>query len=149
MASMKGKAQCVFWFHETKSPLTVERNFRCEYGRPLSDVKSITGWYAKFKETGNVGNHKRTARPSVSEETVDAVRDAFQRSPWKSNCRASHELRIPQSTVVKILHKPWSQTIIPDVLLLLRRCCNELMKIMITLRVSIFLMRLPFTLRGR
>jgi hypothetical protein len=34
---------------------------------------------------------------SVSEETVDAVRDAFQRSPRKSTCRASHELRIPRA----------------------------------------------------
>jgi hypothetical protein len=33
MASMKEKAQCVFWYHETKSPLTVQRNFRREYGR--------------------------------------------------------------------------------------------------------------------
>jgi hypothetical protein len=41
----------------------------------------------------------------VSEETVDGVRDAFQRSPRKSTRRASHELRIPHSTVVKILHK--------------------------------------------
>jgi hypothetical protein len=41
----------------------------------------------------------------VSEETVEAVRDAFQRSPRKSTRRALHELRIPQSTVVIILHK--------------------------------------------
>jgi hypothetical protein len=37
----------------------------------------------------------------VSEETVDAVRDTFQRSPRKSTRLASHELRIPQN----ILHK--------------------------------------------
>ena len=28
MASMKGKAQCVLWYHETKSPVTVQRKFR-------------------------------------------------------------------------------------------------------------------------
>jgi len=42
----------------------------------------------------------------VSDETVDAVREAFQRSPGKSTRRASNELRVPQSTIVKILHKP-------------------------------------------
>jgi hypothetical protein len=41
----------------------------------------------------------------VSEETVDGVRDAFQSSPPKSTCRAPHELRIPKSTVVKMLYK--------------------------------------------
>jgi hypothetical protein len=69
------------------------------------DVKSITGWYSKFKENGSVGDHKRTGSPSVSEETADAEHDAFQRSPQKSTHHASHELQIPQSTVVTILHK--------------------------------------------
>ena len=41
----------------------------------------------------------------MSDETVDAVREAFQRSPGNSTRRASNELRVPQSTVVKILHK--------------------------------------------
>jgi hypothetical protein len=81
------------------------RHFRREYGREPPDVKSITSWYAKFKETGNVGDRKRTGRPSVSEESVGAVLDAFQCSPRKSTRRASHELRIPQCTVVNILHK--------------------------------------------
>ena len=42
---------------------------------------------------------------TVSDETVDAVREAFHRGPGKSTFRASNELRVPQSTVVKILHK--------------------------------------------
>jgi len=33
------------------------------------------------------------------------VREAFQRSPGKSTRRASNDLLVPQSTVVKILHK--------------------------------------------
>jgi hypothetical protein len=113
------------------------------------DVKSITGWYSKFKETGSVGDRKRTGGPSVSEETVDAEHNDFQRSPQKSTRHASHELRIPQSAVANILHKgcvcahskcssfkPWSQTIIPNVLRLLRRCCNEMTKTIITLRLD-------------
>ena len=46
-----------------------------------------------------------SGRPSVSDETVDAVHEAFQRSPGKSMRCASNELRLPQSTVVKILQK--------------------------------------------
>jgi hypothetical protein len=43
IVSMKEKAQCVFWFHEMKLPVTVQRNFRREYERHLPDVKNIRG----------------------------------------------------------------------------------------------------------
>ena len=48
---------------------------------------------------------KRSGRPSIDEETVDAVRVAFHRSPRKSIRVASNELAIPRSTVHKVLHK--------------------------------------------
>ena len=41
----------------------------------------------------------------MSDETVHDVREAFQRSPGKSTRCASNELRVPHSTVVKILHQ--------------------------------------------
>ena len=41
----------------------------------------------------------------MSDETVDAVCEAFQCSPGKSMRHASNKFRVPQSTVVKILHK--------------------------------------------
>jgi hypothetical protein len=102
---MKEKAQCVLWYHETKSQVTVQRKFKNEYGRPPPDVKSIKAWYSKFVETGSVGDLSRNGRPSVSDDIVDAVREAFQRSPDKSRRRVSNELRVPQRTVVKTLHK--------------------------------------------
>ena len=46
-----------------------------------------------------------TGRPDIDEETVDAVRVAFHRSPNKSIRVASNELAIPQSTVHTVLHK--------------------------------------------
>lgn len=95
----------MLWYHESKSPITVQRNFRREYGRPPPDSKSIVAWYAKFKESGSVFDLPRTGRPSVSEEKVEVVRQAFVRSPSKSTRRASSELGIPQSTVNKILNK--------------------------------------------
>ena len=84
----------------------MQRKFRNEYGPP-PDVKSIKVWYSKLVETGSVGDLNRSGRHSVSDET-DAVRVAFQRSPGKSTRRASNELRVPQSTVVKILHQKTS-----------------------------------------
>jgi len=73
--------------------------------RQMLNVKTIKAWYSKFVETGSVGDLNRSGRPSVSDATVDAVREAFQRSPGKSRHHALKELRVPQSTVVKILHK--------------------------------------------
>ena len=70
---MKEKAQCVVWYHATKSPITVQRKFRNEYGRPPSDVKSIKAWYSKFVEIGSVGDPNRSGRSSMSDEAVDAV----------------------------------------------------------------------------
>ena len=105
MASMKEKAQCVLWYYVTKSPITVQQKFRNEYGQPPPDVKSIKVWYSKFVESGSVGDLSRSGRPCVSDETVDAVREAFQCSPGRSTCHASNELHVPQSTGVKILHK--------------------------------------------
>ena len=56
-------------------------------------------------KTGSILDRKRSGRPSIDEETVDAVRVAFHRSPRKSIRVASNELAIPRSTVHKVLHK--------------------------------------------
>ena len=96
----------------------------------------------------------------MSDEIVDAVREAFQRSPCKSTRCASNELRVPQNTVDKILHKRLKlytykvqivQSLLPDDgprrALLLQRFCVELMKTTIILSVFVFRMRQPFTPR--
>ena len=41
----------------------------------------------------------------MNDETVDAMCETFRRCHCKSTRRASNKLRVPQSTVVKILHK--------------------------------------------
>ena len=55
-------------------------------------------------KTSNILDRKRSGRPSIDEETIDAVRVAFHRSPRKSIRVASNELAIPRSTVHKVLH---------------------------------------------
>jgi hypothetical protein len=76
-----------------------------QYGRHPPDVNSIKAWYEKFNETDSVGDLKRSGRPRSNEETVDVVRNAFQRNPKKSTLCASRKLSIPKNTVVKILQK--------------------------------------------
>ena len=57
-------------------------------------------------ETGSILDRKRSGRPSIDEETVDAVRVAFYRSQKKKSIGvASNELAILRSTVYKVLHK--------------------------------------------
>ena len=56
-------------------------------------------------ETGSILDCKKPARPSIDEETIDAVRVAFHRNPRKSIRVALNELAIPQSTVHQVLHK--------------------------------------------
>jgi len=85
---MKEKSQCVLWYHETKSPVSLQWKFRNECGRPPPDVKTIKAWYSKFVETSSVGDLNTSGRSSVGDETVDSVREAFQRSPGKSTHRA-------------------------------------------------------------
>ena len=50
-------------------------------------------------------DRKRSGRPSIDKETVDAVRVAFHRSPRKSIRVALNKLAIPGSTIHKVLHK--------------------------------------------
>ena len=56
-------------------------------------------------EIGSILDRKRSGRPSIDEETVDAVRAAFYRSQRKSIRVASNELAIPRSTAHKVSHK--------------------------------------------
>ncbi|GBM82109.1 hypothetical protein AVEN_16186-1 [Araneus ventricosus] len=66
MASIEQKAQCVLWFHETKSPINVQRAFRRCYGRKPPDTKSIKRWNEKFEETGSVTGLPRSCKPGVA-----------------------------------------------------------------------------------
>ncbi|KAJ8884507.1 hypothetical protein PR048_016364 [Dryococelus australis] len=74
-----GKAQCLLWFHEARSPIAVQRLFRGDYGRDPPNVTSTKGWYDKFKETGSVGDKTRSGRSAVSDESVEVVPTAVLR----------------------------------------------------------------------
>ena len=88
-----------------KSPTAVQGKFRNEFGQDSPRTNSIKRWFNNFMETGSILDRKRSGRPSIDEETVDAVRVAFHRSPRKSIRVASNELAISRSTVHKVLRK--------------------------------------------
>ncbi|KAJ4435761.1 hypothetical protein ANN_18380 [Periplaneta americana] len=58
----------------------------------------------KFMRTGSVADERRSGRPSTSQERVEAIRVAIERSPRASTRRLSRELAIPRATVWKVLH---------------------------------------------
>ena len=56
-------------------------------------------------ETRTVFDTRRSGRPRTSEENIERVRQAFQCSPMKSIRTAARKLKLPRSTVHKVLHK--------------------------------------------
>jgi len=52
MLTIQQKAQCVLWYHEFKSPTSVQRKFRSEFGEDRPHTNSIKRWFKKFMETG-------------------------------------------------------------------------------------------------
>ena len=57
-------------------------------------------------ETGTVFDTRRSGRPRTSEENIERVRQAFQRSPMKSIRTAARQLELPRSTVHKKCKSP-------------------------------------------
>ncbi|GFX88437.1 DUF4817 domain-containing protein [Trichonephila clavipes] len=99
MASVLKTAQCVLWFHETKLPIYVQRTFRRCYGSKPPGAKSIQRWYEMLKETGSDKDFPRSGRSSMCEETIEHIRQSFQRSSTKSTCEASCEVNISQTNL--------------------------------------------------
>ena len=86
------------WYYKLKSPTAIQRQFRNEFGQDPPHTNSIKRWFKNFMETGSILDCKRSGRPNVDEETVDAVPVTFYRRPRKSILVASNKLAIAQST---------------------------------------------------
>ena len=95
MTTPQEKAQCVSWFIETKSDVQTQRNYRSKYGRDPPLRPSIRLWHKKFMETGTVFDTRRGGRPRTSEENIERIRQAFQRSPMKSIRTAARQFLVP------------------------------------------------------
>ena len=95
MATREQKAFCVLQFAKTESVIRVQRAFIIKFHcNPPSD-NNIRRWYHQFEDTGCLCKGKSIGRPSMIEERVERVSDAFARSPKKSVRKASRELAIP------------------------------------------------------
>jgi transposase len=91
---------CVLWFFETESVIKTQRSYRTQYRKdPLSE-NAIQLWLKQFKETGSVLHRKGAGRPSIAQEVVDRIQEAFS----KSIRRVSLQLDIPQTAVFRVVH---------------------------------------------
>lgn len=99
------KASSVLSFAETKSLTQVQQNFRREYQRQPLTRRSISQWVENFKTTCSVLKRHSSSIPSVSDEYVEAVCQAYQWSPTKSIRTGSHELGLHSTTIHSIMRK--------------------------------------------
>ncbi|KAG8227212.1 hypothetical protein J437_LFUL003418 [Ladona fulva] len=112
MATGVEKAFCVLAFHETKSIVTVQRQFQGKYRKTPQSKPAIPAWYERFVTESCVCKHKSAGRPSVSTSTIEAICQTFAHSPkkicaackWRTqssgnNCLAS-SLEMPSSAPV-------------------------------------------------
>lgn len=102
---LREKIFCVLEYAKTSSVISVQRHFRTKFGKEAPHRNNIRRWVEKFAETGSLLKGKSTGRPNVSNEVVENIRVAYQRSPRKSTRRASRELNVPRTTVWRVLRK--------------------------------------------
>ena len=77
--------------------------FRRRYRTEASTGTTITGLVNKLQGIGIVCDEKRSGVPSMSQETVETIRQAIKQSPKASTRRLSREHSIPKSTVWQTL----------------------------------------------
>jgi hypothetical protein len=83
MTTQVEKAKCIIWFIETHSVTTLQRLYRNTYRKVPPTMKNIYAWRKQFEETGCLCKGKSPARPRVADDTVEAVRRSYMRSPSK------------------------------------------------------------------
>jgi len=105
MSTGQQKAFCVLWFSKCESVVTVQCDLRRCYGIDAPTAQNIHRWYTQFSDIGCLSKGKTKGRPRVSENNVERIRESFQRSPYKSTNHASGELKIPQTTVWRVLRR--------------------------------------------
>ena len=81
MATREQQTFCVLQFAKTESVITVQRAFRIKFHCNLPSENNIRRWYRHIEDTGCHCKGKSSGRPSMIEERVERVSDAFARSP--------------------------------------------------------------------
>ena len=105
MWTVQRKVQCVLWLAKFESVTCVQREYHRVYREQLSHRNNINWWDKQLKETGSLLNKKCSGRPSVSDESVEAIRNSYLRSTEKLVSTCAQELGLKKTTGHKILKK--------------------------------------------
>jgi transposase len=105
MLPVKRKVQCVLRLAKFESVTPVRREYRRVFNEEPPHENNIRRWDKKLKETGSLLDKKLSGRPSVSDESVEAIRTSFLRSPRKSVRKCARELGLPKTIVHRVLKK--------------------------------------------
>ena len=64
---MKEKVQCVLWFRDTRTAITVQRNFRKKSWRApsLFSMSNVSKTGKRIQDNGRAGDRKTMGRPSL------------------------------------------------------------------------------------
>jgi transposase len=103
MLPVERKVQCVLRIAKFESVTHVRREYRRVFNEEPPHENNIRRWDKQLKETGRLLDKKRSGRPSVSDESVEAIRTNFLRSPRKSVRKCARELGLPKTTVHRVL----------------------------------------------
>jgi hypothetical protein len=105
MATVQRKVQCVLWLAKFEFLTQVRREYRRVFNEEPPHENSIRRWDRQLKDAGSLLDKQRPGRPSVSDESVENIRNSFIRSPKKSVCKCSRELGLSKTTVHRVLKK--------------------------------------------
>ncbi|KDR22379.1 hypothetical protein L798_02470 [Zootermopsis nevadensis] len=105
MITVQRKVQCVLWLAKFESVTLVRREYRSVFNEEPPHENNIRRWDKQLKETGSLLKQSRPGRPSVSNDTIEAVRASYLRSPKKSVRKCSVELGVSKTTVHNVLKK--------------------------------------------
>jgi hypothetical protein len=88
-----------------ESVTQVRREYRRVFNEEPPHENSIRRWDRQLKEAGSLLDKQRSGRSSVSDETVENIRNNFIRSPKKSVRKCARELGLSKTTVHRVLKK--------------------------------------------
>jgi hypothetical protein len=83
--------------------IRVQREFHTWFKKDAPHKNNVTRWYLQFVNTGFLCKGRSLGQLHVSDDNIERMREAFQRSLRKSLRRASRELGVPKMMAWKLL----------------------------------------------
>lgn len=103
--TVEQKVFCVNLLMKGFSSNEVPTIYLIQFPAPAPNSRTTLKWLKKLNETGSVHNKKQTGRPPVKEDVIERVRIRYQEEPRLSIRRGAKILKIPPSTLNKIVKK--------------------------------------------